>query len=141
MAAIVVVSIIIIIVALVYVKKFKPEGTSATVGIAASCKKIALQATSGALAGKSFVFLDSVSIGKNSALCELVLPMDSKNVGAVNCKLYFMPDSNALRIVDCGSGGTYLEDGTKLEAGKEYPLISGSKFYVGSSSNTFSVYF
>ena len=51
-------------------------------------------------------------------------------------------DTKGVHLIDLGSScGTFLEDGTRLEAGKEYFLISGSRFYIGSRKNFFTVWF
>ncbi|MBQ9748438.1 MAG: FHA domain-containing protein, partial [Clostridia bacterium] len=92
------------------------------------------------LAGQEFVFLDEFRIGRNRALCELVLPMDAVGVGSVHC--HIVCESGGVYLTDKDScGGTYMADGTRLEPEKKYPLVNGSQFFVGNKNNAFIIYF
>lgn len=104
-------------------------------------KKISVRVESGVLVGREFDCFDSINIGRDASRCEIVFPMDSNNVGAVNNMLYFKSGKKELCLVDCGTGVTYFEDGTRAEPGNEYTLLPGSKFCVGSRKNQFVVYF
>lgn len=104
-------------------------------------KKISVRVESGVLVGREFDCFDSLNIGRDASRCEIVFPMDSNNVGAVNNMLYFKGGKKELCLVDCGTGVTYFEDGTRAEPGNEYTLLPGSKFCVGTRKNQFVVYF
>ncbi len=105
-----------------------------------SHKKITIRMEFGTSSGKTYDFLDSFCIGRDKNRCELVLPMDAKGADAVHARIF--ADAKGVHLLDLGSScGTFLEDDTRLEAGKEYLLISGSRFYVGSRKNFFTVRF
>ena len=107
---------------------------------AAAHKRLTIRCETGAFSGRSYDFLDSFCIGRDKSRCEMVLPMDAERTDAVHCRIF--ASAKGVFLTDLGSsGGTFLEDDTRLEAGKEYLLISGSRFYVGSRKNFFAVYF
>lgn len=106
----------------------------------AAHKKISIRVEFGPSLGKAYDFLDSFCIGRDKNRCELVLPMDVKGADAVHARVF--ADAKGVHLIDLGSScGTFLEDGTRLEAGREYLLISGSRFYIGDRKNFFTVRF
>ena len=103
-------------------------------------KKISIRVEFGPSFGKAYDFLDSFCIGRDKNRCEVVLPMDTEGADAVHARIF--ADTKGVHLIDLGSScGTFLEDGTRLEASKEYLLISGSRFYIGSRKNFFTVWF
>lgn len=103
-------------------------------------KKISIRVEFGPSFGKAYDFLDSFCIGRDKNRCELVLPMDTEGADAVHARVF--SDAKGVYLVDLGSSrGTFLEDDTRLEAGREYLLISGSRFYIGDRKNFFTVWF
>ena len=106
----------------------------------AAHKKISIRVEFGTSFGKAYDFLDSFCIGRDKNRCELVLPMDTEGADAVHARVF--SDAKGVYLVDLGTScGTFLEDGTRLEAGREYLLISGSRFYIGDRKNFFTVRF
>lgn len=93
---------------------------------------------SGALAGRKFRFDGRAIIGRDSSRCNIVFPIDQPGVSAVHCEI---KESNGIyTIMDCGSSyGTFLANGTKLNANTPVVLTKGGRFWVGTSENVFEV--
>ena len=72
-----------------------------------------LRALSGPLAGAYFSFQKAITIGRDPAVCNVILPPDTPGVSRCHCSLELRDDG--VYLVDRGySSGTFLSDGRRL---------------------------
>lgn len=75
---------------------------------------------------------EAVCVGRDPGRCQLVMP-NAPGVSRVHCMAH--PGGGGIELRDLGSSyGTFLSDGTKLEANKSVFLPSGSTIYIGSGN-------
>ena len=68
--------------------------------------------------------------------CALVFAENTPGVSGRHCSLSWNEGQQAFVLTDLQSTyGTYLQNGQRLSPGVAYPLSSGSRFYLGESSN------
>ncbi len=92
----------------------------------------------GVYAGNSFPVKDRIIMGRASDKCNIVFPPNTPGVSGLHCELRNTKDH--LELFDRGSTyGTYLGEGTKIEANTPYKLNYGDTFYLGSKLNLFRV--
>lgn len=105
------------------------------VGVQVSKREVVLTANAGPLKGNVYPFTDTVTIGRDPSVCQIILPADTSGVSRKHCTLKIHPDG--IYIMDFSSKGTYLRDGTRLPK-NEWVKISGV-FCLGSPNVTFSL--
>ena len=95
-----------------------------------------LSALSGPLAGADFFFQQSLTVGRDPSVCNVILPPDTPGVSRCHCTLEYRADG--VYIMDrASSAGTFLQSGQRLPANQWFK-VDGS-FYLGSQAVTFSV--
>jgi len=138
LAAVLLIAVIVIVIVLLKKKSAPVVVDSKEFSAAPSPMKFHLNGISGYHAGKRFGITGNVVIGRDNTKCNVVFPLNEPGVSGVHCELQI--SGNQLILKDCNSSyGTYLENGTKLEPNVPVVLLSGSKFFVGSSNNIFNV--
>lgn len=104
----------------------------------ASVSQCHLIGVSGVFAGRKFGVEKRAVIGRDSAKCNVVFPIDQPGVSGVHCELEV--ENGVITLKDCGSSfGTFLSDGTKLEPNIPTIIKPGNSFYVGAKENVFEV--
>lgn len=98
-------------------------------------KDIILTAKAGPVAGNTYPFKDTIIIGRDPSVCQVILPADTPGVSRKHCILKVQNDG--VYIMDVSSKGTFLKDGTPLP-NNEWKKISGD-FCLGSSKIVFSI--
>ena len=94
----------------------------------------------GALKGDIFKVGDKAVIGKNSILCDIVLPEDTPGIKDVHCSLQEV-DGEYYLVDNFSESGTYLWDGTKVESAFPYKISKKKiKFYLADKKNSFEFY-
>ena len=78
-----------------------------------------------------------VRIGRDSSVCEFVIS-DAK-VSRTHCEIVYMPAVKKYRITDLSSNGTFREDGSRLEKGKEYYFNPGEQVLIGKNSGVYKL--
>ena len=95
-------------------------------------------ALSGKLGGKKYSSSrGSLSFGRTKE-CSVRYEEGTKGISGSHCRIY--KSEKGYVLVDQNSTyGTYLADGTKLEAGREYIIHDGIEFYLASPENRFKI--
>ena len=95
-----------------------------------------LVALSGPLTGANFFFQQSLTVGRDPAVCNVILPPDTPGVSRCHCTLEYRADG--VYLMDrASSAGTFLQSGQRLPA-NQWVRVNES-FYLGSPAVTFSV--
>ena len=90
------------------------------------------------LGGKSYPVRDTITIGREPASCQIVFPPKTPGISGKHCMLQEL--AQGVVVTDLGSSyGTFLENGTKLEANKPYTILTGEAFFLASKDNGFRV--
>lgn len=97
-----------------------------------------LKCTTGVFAGKTFPVDGNVYIGRDPAICNIVLPNGTPGISSIHCKVVAAEDGLFLTDLD-STYGTFLSDGTRLEANKAYPIARGQGFYLAAEANSYLV--
>ena len=79
-----------------------------------------------------------VILGRSARNCNMVFPEDTRGVSKVHCEVAPTPDGLLLKDLN-STYGTYLADGTRLQAGKPVLLKKGDRFYLSSPNIMFKV--
>lgn len=105
-----------------------------------SSKYIDIFGVSGIWSGKKFESdKNTILFGRGSSN-DVRYSEETKGISVKHCMICNTGDKYVL-IDENSSYGTFLMDGTKLEAGREYPLSEGMEFYLASPENRFKVSF
>lgn len=120
-------------------KKKNGQGASGTAG--KGTKKAVIRSMSAQHNGKTFpVGKAPVTIGRNSAGCEIVYKEGTPGVSGRHCTVCYDSGNGQFTITDLGSSyGTFLSNGMKLTPNTPVNLKSGDSFYVGDKANTLKV--
>ena len=93
----------------------------------------------GRLAGHSYSFTDSISIGRNDKLCKVVYPMDARGISGHHCTIYhndgkwYLKDNNS-------SYGLFTADGARILPSMPMMLpIGTTEFYLADPVNMIRV--
>ena len=90
------------------------------------------------LGGKSYPVRGKTVIGRDPAGCAIVFPPKTPGISGKHCMVQEL--AQGIVVTDLGSTyGTYLENGTKLEANKPYTILTGEAFFLASKDNGFRV--
>ena len=95
-----------------------------------------LTALSGPLAGANFFFQRSITLGRDPAVCNVILPADTPGVSRCHCTLEYRADGVYL-MDKASSAGTFFQSGRRLPANQWVKVTEN--FYLGSPAVTFSV--
>ena len=95
----------------------------------------------GALAGVAFpVTPQGVLIGRDTISCQIVVPANQISVSRTHCFITYNPVSGMFVINDRNSsGGTFLENGTRVPYGQPLAIHRGERFYLANTANMFEV--
>ena len=90
------------------------------------------------LGGKSYPVRGKTVIGREPASCQIVFPPKTPGISGKHCMVQEL--AQGVVVTDLGSSyGTFLENGTKLEANKPYTILTGEAFFLASKDNGFRV--
>lgn len=136
----IIVAAAIVIAAVVVVKKKKGRANTASVSsVAVKPKKGAvIICESGVLKGNTYNFDDVITIGRNSAVCNISFPVNTKGISGVHCQI--VREGNSYVITDKGSTyGTFLGSGARLQPNVPTRIESSEYFYLGSREELFCI--
>lgn len=112
------------------------QSTNGGDSAAATLAIVTLTAVSGPLTGAVFPFYQSVTIGRDPAVCNVIFPPETAGVSRRHCVLECRADG--VYLMDLGSSaGTFLQSGQRLP-NNQWVRIAGD-FYLGAPSIMFSV--
>lgn len=115
-----------------------PAAPIAPTSAAPAQHKYYLYGLSGPLSGRKFSIETVATIGRDGSRCNVTFPIEQPGVSGLHCEIKV--NGGSLYLTDRGSSyGTFLSDGTKLDANTPVILTSGSKFWIGSKENLFEV--
>lgn len=90
------------------------------------------------LGGKSYPVSGKILVGRDPATCQIVFPAKTPGISGKHCAVQEL--AQGVVVTDLGSSyGTYLENGTKMEANKPYTILTGEAFFLASKDNGFRV--
>lgn len=96
-----------------------------------------IRVTSGTLAGGIYKFEGKLSIGRDSSKCDIVYPTDEPGISAVHCTV-IMQDNECYLVDNFSKYGTYLDDGTKVQAETPYKIKNDKfAFYIADRRHRF----
>ena len=102
-------------------------------------QEISLYATGGPLAGDLFPLCPGeIGVGRDPAVCAIVLPPDTQGVSRHHLIVQAMPDGH-VRVMDNGSRGGTTIGGQPLPAGEWVPLLPGADLVLGTSGVRFTL--
>ena len=101
----------------------------------AVAREAVLIAKAGPLAGNAYPFTDTITMGRDPNVCQVILPADTPGVSRKHCVLKIQHDG--VYIMDLSSKGTFLKNGRRLQK-NEWKKISG-EFCLGSPEVVFSI--
>ena len=105
------------------------------VNTAPSSLNFVMTAIAGPMQGNKFELTIPLTIGRDPATCNVILPPDTAGVSRQHCKIEKHGDD--IYIMDVGSSkGTFMQ-GQRLEVNQWYKVTSN--FYLGSPAVMFSV--
>lgn len=103
-------------------------------------KGAAVICAAGILSGNSYNFKDVITIGRNSAACDVCFPVNTQGISGVHCQI--VREGKTYMITDKGSSyGTFLGSGVKLQPNVPAKIESGEYFYLGSREQLFQIKF
>jgi uncharacterized membrane protein len=97
-----------------------------------------ITALSGLYNGAIFRFEpgEEVVIGRDSALCNIILDDGSDNISRKHLSVLYDPRDQVYIVTDFSRNGTFTDDGRQMVANAENKLPRGSVLVVGSRANT-----
>lgn len=98
-------------------------------------REAVLMARIGPLAGNAYPFSDTITLGRDPNVCQVILPANTPGVSRKHCILKVQHDG--IYIMDLSSRGTFLKNGDRLPK-NEWKKIT-EEFCLGSSKVVFSV--
>lgn len=98
---------------------------------------LTLKCIGGTLNGSSYPITDTLCIGRNAALCNIIYPVGEPGVSGMHCKV--TPANGQAQITDVGSSAGTFINGVQILPNVPYPMPAGSSFYIGSPENTFVI--
>ncbi len=96
-----------------------------------------IRVTSGTLKDSVYKFEGKLSIGRDSSKCEIVYPVDEPGISALHCTIQ-MQGKDCYLVDNFSKYGTYLDDGTKVQASTPYKIEKDKfAFYIAERKNSF----
>lgn len=101
--------------------------------------KAVLYGIGGEFAGQRFYLPpEGVNIGRDAAICQIVLPFDSPKVSRSHCNVRYNPVDRVFILTDLSSAnGTFLANGTRLQPKVPTIVKAETKFYLGDETTMF----
>ena len=101
--------------------------------------KAVLYGIGGEFAGQRFYLPpEGVNIGRDAAICQIVLPFDSPKVSRSHCNVRYNPVDRVFIVTDLSSAnGTFLANGTRLQPKVPTIVKAETKFYLGDETTMF----
>jgi hypothetical protein len=114
-------------------------GAAAAAG-AVPNKRPVLRGVSGKYAGQKFELRSRLTIGRDSAQCNIVFPEGTPGVSANHCSVYYDANADCFMLTDNGSSyGTFLGNGRKRTATGPEKLYVGDTVYLADTAIRFVV--
>lgn len=82
---------------------------------------------------------EDLTMGRDYHCANIVFPKEFEKISRAHCKLEVKKDGS-INLIDLGSSnGTYLADGTKLQAHVPYSIQQGEYFYLVNKNEMFRI--
>ena len=99
-----------------------------------------LKGIAGSFVGKTIEFVEGqIVIGRDPRLAQLIYPQDNIDISRKHCTIRFDEKTYKFILEDYSSNGTFLSPNQRLEAGKQYYINSGDRFYLANPIEVFEV--
>lgn len=98
---------------------------------------LTLKCVDGTLNGSSYPIADTLCIGRNPALCNIIYPQSEPGVSGMHCKITIV--NGQVQLTDAGSSAGTFINGVRILPKVPYQMSVGSSFYIGSPKNTFII--
>ena len=101
----------------------------------------ALRGLSGPYANASMQMDDKpLAIGRDATMCQLVMPLESTDIGRRHCTVRWDRTSGTFILEDCWTtNGTFLDTGERLPSGEPRYIKPGERFYLANRQYQFEV--
>ena len=123
-----------------------PQRNSATVAPDAGTAAFAdsglrpvVRAMSGFFAGGVVPVGAKVAIGRDSASCQLVYPMDMTSISRCHVKVTYDMRSGMFAVTDMSTNGTFFENGKRLAKGKPTAMAVGDQFFLSDKDEMYKL--
>lgn len=103
-----------------------------------SGESIEILALSGKLGGKKYTVQGGNATFGRMDKCSVRYDEGTKGISGTHCQIV-KSDKGYILVDQNSTYGTYFADGTKLEAGRGYPVQDGMEFYLASPENRFKI--
>ena len=96
-----------------------------------------IRITGGTLRDSEYKFNGKLSIGRDKNKCDIFYPVNEPGISSLHCTVQLV--GNECYLIDNFSTyGTYLADGTRIEASQPYKIESNNfAFYIAKPENSF----
>ena len=129
-----------VVIIIVIVKKSKGNKTGNAKAPEKPKSGAVIVCVAGVLSGKSYNFDDVITIGRNSATCDVCFPVNTQGISGVHCQI--VREGKGYVITDKGSSyGTFLGSGVKLQPNVPAKIECDEYFYLGSRDQLFQIKF
>ncbi len=99
-----------------------------------------LKGIAGSFAGKTTEFFEGqIVIGRDPRLAQLIYPQNNTDISRKHCTIRFDEKTYKFILEDHSSNGTFLSSNQRLEAGKQYYINAGDRFYLAKPMEVFEV--
>ena len=99
-----------------------------------------LKGIAGYFAGKTIEFVEGqIIIGRDPRLAQLIYPQNNTDISRKHCTIRFDEKTYKFIVEDHSSNGTFLSSNQRLEAGKQYYISAGDRFYLAKPMEVFEV--
>jgi hypothetical protein len=83
---------------------------------------------------------EQIAIGRDTSLCQLVLPADATDIGRRHCTVHWDKSNETFVLEDCWtSNGTFLDNGERIDSATPRCLKPGDRFYLANRHCQFEV--
>ena len=96
---------------------------------------------SGMYAGQTIPLMpnDEMIIGRDNAMCNLIVDKNAEKVSRKHCGVVFNPVQGVYMVTDYSSNGTYIDGGNRLVANMPTSLRRGAIIALGNKENRFKL--
>lgn len=131
-------AIVVVVIAVNKKKKSRSHSEPVLSTVSKPKKGAVIICESGILKGNTYTFDDVITIGRNSAVCNISFPVNTQGISGVHCQI--VREGNSYVITDKGSSyGTFLGSGEKLQPNVPKRIESSEYFYLGSREQLFCI--
>ena len=118
-----------------------PMGGGAVGGAGGSGGGASITGMSGMYTGQTIPIVpnDEMIIGRDNAMCNLIVDQNAEKVSRKHCGIVFDPRQSVYMVTDYSSNGTFIDGGNRLVANMPTALRRGAVITLGNRENRFKL--